>query len=460
MNSLRWNRATVARWRTALIVLATLLAAVYVGQRPSRMFLVLPIVAAGGALLLWKPAYGLLLLVVAALALPLEFGTGTEVALNPAALLIPGLVALWMVDMLRRRAWQIAPSRVNKPLFLFLLAGLLSLLVGNALWDPAVPRPGNMTLVQLAQWAILAFSASAFWLTGNLVGDERTLRRLTWTLLWVGGGLAILRVLPSIGRVIAQNTTGALDRSPFWALLAAVGGGQLLFDHELSGRRRAYLLLVLSAVLYYAFVDQRQTASNWVGVAAAAGVLFWLRFPRARRPLVVAVLVLAPFLFPTLYEFGGGEAEWQESGGSRLVLIGRVLQVTMRNPITGLGPASYRPYAGMEPLAYEGAFWVNPQINSHNNYVDLFAHGGLLGLGLLGWFFGELGGLGRRLARRFETGFVAGYVRGMQALLVAALVLMMFADWILPFVYNIGFSGFQASVLVWLFLGGLVAVER
>jgi len=27
-------------------------------------------------------------------------------------------------------------------------------------------------------------------------------------------------------------------------------------------------------------------------------------------------------------------------------------------------------------------------------------------------------------------------------------------------VYNIGFLGFQASVLVWLFLGGLVALEQ
>ena len=37
---------------------------------------------------------------------------------------------------------------------------------------------------------------------------------------------------------------------------------------------------------------------------------------------------------------------------------------------------------------------------------------------------------------------------------------MLLADWILPFVYNIGFPGFQASVLVWLFLGGLVALEN
>jgi hypothetical protein len=40
------------------------------------------------------------------------------------------------------------------------------------------------------------------------------------------------------------------------------------------------------------------------------------------------------------------------------------------------------------------------------------------------------------------------------------MVIMMLGDWILPFVYNVGFSGFQASVLVWLFLGGLVAVEQ
>ena len=40
-----------------------------------------------------------------------------------------------------------------------------------------------------------------------------------------------------------------------------------------------------------------------------------------------------------------------------------------------------------------------------------------------------------------------------------ALIIMALADWILPFVYNIGFPGFQASVLVWLFLGGLVFLE-
>ncbi len=32
----------------------------------------------------------------------------------------------------------------------------------------------------------------------------------------------------------------------------------------------------------------------------------------------------------------------------------------MRNPITGLGPAAYRPYARMKPLQYERAFYALP----------------------------------------------------------------------------------------------------
>jgi len=131
----------------------------------------------------------------------------------------------------------------------------------------------------------------------------------------------------------------------------------------------------------------------------------------------------------------------------------------LRNPITGLGPAAYRPYANATPLQYQRAYWINPLINSHNNYIDLFAHVGLLGLVLFAWFVAEIVLTGRRLHHRYHAGFSAGYINGVLAMGVGALVLMLFADWILPFVYNIGFPGFQASVLVWLFLGGTIALD-
>ena len=92
------------------------------------------------------------------------------------------------------RALPWAASPVNRPLTLFLAAGLFSWMMGLALWDPAVPQSSYFWLVSLAQWALFLFAALAFWLTANLARDEAVLRRLTWTFLWLGGGLAILGV--------------------------------------------------------------------------------------------------------------------------------------------------------------------------------------------------------------------------------------------------------------------------
>jgi hypothetical protein len=447
---------------TAAIALAVLALAFLLGQRASMLWLGLLIASFGALALLAKPTLGLFALVAAALFIPLEFGTGSDVTVNPVTLLIPAVALVWLLDQVRRGQVRVVPSPVNLPLALFLGASLLSLLIGRATWDPFVAVKGNFLLVQLAQWGIFAFSALALWLTANLVTDQRTLWRLTAFFLLLGGGVAILRLVPGLGAVLGRVTTAAFIRAPFWVLLAALAGGQLLWNRQLSLAWRGFLIAALLATLVYALVDQQEAASNWVGIGAVAGVLVWLRFPRLRGPLVALVLILALLgvLAPAVYDFAGGENEWNESGGSRLVLIERVVDVTMRNPITGLGPAAYRPYANATPLRYQGANWLAPTVNSHNNYVDIFAHSGLLGLALFGWFVLEITRLGTRLHRRYTTGFAAAYVNGMLAAGAGALVIMMFADWILPFVYNIQFVGFQASVLVWLFLGGLVALEN
>ncbi len=448
------------RWLTWLGVAGLLSAAALLGRRPSARVLALPLLALGALALLWRPALGPLAMVVAALLVPRQIGTGTDVALNAAVLIVPILLGVGVLDRVRRREMSIVSSKTNRPLLLFLLAGLLSLLAGNALWAPTVPRPANMTVVQLAQWGLFAISAGAFWLAANLVSSESWLQRLVWFFLLLAVGTAILWQIPSLRSVVQPLATTAFTRAPLWALLTAVAGGQLVFNANLGWGRRLYLFVVLGAVLHYAFVLQIESISTWLGVVVVWVVLLWLRFPKVRVVSIVAVLLLSGVLSAAVWELGGGAEEWDESGGSRLVLIERVLEVSMRNPITGLGPASYRPYAATDPLPYRGAYWVNPQVSSHNNYVDLFAHVGLLGLGLLGWFWLELGRLGWRLNKVLRPGFAAGYVNGMLAMLAASLALMLLADWILPFVYNIGFPGFQASVLVWLFWGGTVAVAQ
>lgn len=437
----------------------TLVLAAWVGLLGSQLPVLVIIAGLGGIILLQQPVLGLFGLVAATVAIPLQFNTGTEVSLNAATLLVPALAVGWALSLVRRPEWSWPASRVNPPLAGFLLAGLLSLLVGNVTWDPAVPRSGSFIMVQLAQWAIFAFAAIAFWLLPNL-SDERWLQRVMWFFLLLGGGIAILRSVPGLGSLLDQLTTAAFIRAPLWVVMSGLAGGQLLFNQELASWKKLFLVAVLIAVLYQVFFPLREAVSHWAGVAATLGMLIWFRFPRVRWVIVALAIVLAGMgiLFPTVYEFAGGEDEWATSGASRLTLIRRVLEVTMRNPITGLGPASYRNYANVEPLRYGQALWVNPRVNSHNNYVDIFAHTGLLGLGLFLWFAWELLMLGWQLSARYREGFVGGYVSGMTAVWVGSLVIMLLADWLLPFVYNIGFPGFQASLLVWLFAGGLLVI--
>jgi hypothetical protein len=357
---------------------------------------------------------------------------------------------------------EFVSSCLDQPLLLFLIAGLLSLLIGNVTWDPSVPRSGNFVVVQLAQWMIFAFSAGALWLTANLVDSEFRLRRLTWFFLAFAGITAILTVLPGLNRVINRVTTGVMQRAPFWVLLIALAAGQLLYNQEISIGPRVFLIVVVIVSIYYTFYVQRNTVSYWIGVAIVLGVLIWFRWPQLRwlGLSIVGVLAITGVLWSLVWGFAGGDDEWESSGGSRLTLIGRVVDVSMRNPITGLGPAAYRPYARTEPLLYGRALWQDPNVSSHNNYVDLFAHGGLLGLGLFVWFAAKVVLMSLELASLHNRGFSAGYVNAMLAAWISSMVLMLFADWMLPFVYNIGFPGFQASVLIWLFMGGMISIDH
>jgi O-antigen ligase len=245
-------------------------------------------------------------------------------------------------------------------------------------------------------------------------------------------------------------------------LITALAGGQLLFNPELSIMRRLYLAVLVGAMVYESTFRGRLSISEWVGVWTVMAILVWQRFPRLRwvATTTVVVLLLVGLLFPSLYSFAGGDLRWTESGASRVLLIGRVLSATAHNPLTGLGPAAYRPYTALEPLPYGTALWLHPQISAHNNYVDIYAHFGLLGLGLFVWLIAVLWRQAAAVAHSRTDGFERGYAHGIVAAWIGSLVIMALADWMLPFVYNIGFDGFQASILVWLFLGSLTVLSR
>ena len=98
--------------------------------------------------------------------------------------------------------------------------------------------------------------------------------------------------------------------------------------------------------------------------------------------------------------------------------------------------------------------------NSHNQYIDIIAQTGLIGFFCFTWFVWQVGKLGLSLRKTAPEGFPRTYVVGALGGLIGTLVAGMLGDWFIPFVYNIGYAGFRTSVLGWIFLGGLIALEN
>ena len=64
------------------------------------------------------------------------------------------------------------------------------------------------------------------------------------------------------------------------------------------------------------------------------------------------------------------------------------------------------------------------------------------------------------LSTQLPGGFARAYAYGVLAGVIATVFAGFLVDWVLPFVYNIGFTGFRASILPWIFCGALVSMER
>ncbi|MCE5307530.1 MAG: O-antigen ligase family protein, partial [Acidobacteriales bacterium] len=126
-----------------------------------------------------------------------------------------------------------------------------------------------------------------------------------------------------------------------------------------------------------------------------------------------------------------------------------------KSPLVGLGPSHYYYYTENLPIL---GWYV--KFSSHNQYMDLVAQYGFLGLAAFCWLVLEITSTALWLRPRVSTYFAHAYLIGAIAGIGGTIVSGMLADWIIPFYYNIGISGFRSSLLFWLFLGGVLALRR
>ena len=246
-------------------------------------------------------------------------------------------------------------------------------------------------------------------------------------------------------KLYADGSLGSL----FYLWLVCIPFGQVLFNTKLKPGARGLLLLITMTTLYVMGVPAYDWKSGWMPAAAGFVALVALRFGRL-APIMAVIAAIPAFQATTSAILTAGY-----SYSTRLDAWTIVLQIVKVNPITGLGPANYYWYTPLFPIR---GYAVN--FNSHSQYVDIVAQTGILGLILFFVFIWQVTKLAWSLRNRVPEGFAKGYVYSVLGGLAGSLVASWLGDWLLPFVYNVGLRGFRASVLSWIFLGGLVLLDR
>lgn len=435
-------------WMVPGLVLLLAVGLSWRGGRSSLLLALLPLLLLLGLAAVRRPGLTLTVWLLAALTLRFELGTGTQTTLNLAVLGAGGLFGLHVLRGLVSQRWAWRRTPADLPLFLLVLVALFSLLAGFLPWNAFAGRASLAS--QVGGWAVFALSAAAFWLAAQQL-DATWLRRAVTGFLALGGLYLVGRAL-GIGGLVRLLAPGA-DGSLWWVWLAALSGGLLLFARRLSSWARLGLAALLVLNVWVGW-QNRSWASGWLPVWATLAVLVWLRKPWLGAALTliggIGIWLLAQGLPTELFA-----ADAYSVDTRRLAWQILVPAVWNTNALLGWGPSNYYFYTPVYPIL---GYYVS--FNSHNQYVDLFAQVGLLGVGLFGWVVTALAVWALRLRRQVQTEFGQAYLAAALAGLAGMLVAGMLGDWLLPFVYNIGLRGMRASLLGWFFLGGLAVWSK
>jgi O-antigen ligase len=341
-------------------------------------------------------------------------------------------------------------SRLNAPALGLAVVATLSFIVGQLPWVKFVQ--GAKLLPQLAGLGIVILSVGVFLATANHVKEMKILVWITWGFLAVGAFYLALNIIPGAGgfSVYFFQSAGSI----FWIWTIVVSFSQAVYNRRLALHWRGLIGLLCLGLVYLA-AQNSDWASGWL--PPMVGIVMILLAVDIRFGLI-AVLAGVAFAIPNAIQIFNQLAQTGTEAYSWMTRVEAwriVAEIIKVNPVLGLGPSNYYHYT---PLYSILGFYL--RFNSHNQYVDLIAQFGLLGLAFYLWLFWELFRLCWRLKSQVEEGFQRAYIYGALGGIAGLLAAGMLGDWVLPFVYNVGTGGFRTSVISWVFLGGAVAIEQ
>jgi hypothetical protein len=448
----RWLGQQLHRWLQPLIIGGLLLVSAVAAYKGSPRYLLLILVLPVGvgavlAFMRW-PALGLVA-IIGTIIIPINGPSNANATMALVAL----LSGLWILDMMvRQRKIQLPSSLPIRPLLALVLVAVLSFGFGQLPWYTfAQAAPLGAQLGGLSMYVL---SAAAFLLVACYARAIRWLEWMSWLFVGLGAIFIAGYFVPGLDALTERFYTPQTTGSLFWTWLVIITFSQAVFNKSLKLGWRIALGALALATIYVGVFELREWNSGWMPPLVAIAVILWMGAPRLGFLLTLAGIAGVMPKIQKLIDVIVVEDN-AYSLMTRLEAWKIVLEIAKVNPLLGLGPANYNWYTPLFPiLGYAVRF------NSHNQYIDLIAQTGILGLVCFLWFFAAVGWLGWRIRQQVPEGFARAYVYGAIGGVAGTLAAAALGDWVIPFFYNITLGGFRASVLPWLFLGGLVALEQ
>lgn len=455
------NQSALVRWLIPLaaVALSALLATRIEALTPALPFVLAGMIALAGAALAVR--FGtfqrgiLLVMLTAGLVnfFTLPTSRDSRVVISLALSLVLLMVWGWQLLFSSRTQERLRPSPINKPLLLFVGINIFAYVWSLLIRDPLLVIWPSFPLVQIAALLVNIGLPLMALLAANKINDPKWLQILLWTLVGLGTVNVVSRLLylPTIS-LISNGSLGI-----FAACVVTSAYALLLFHRGLKMVQRLFLLVMIAANVYYYFFQSRLWLSGWLPMFVGVAIVTLIRSRRLFLVLMLASLILVADRLDDFYQ-SIVVANVNEGGLQRLDIWAVNIDHVMRHPLFGSGPGGYAVYY----VTYNPA----TARSTHNNYFDVLAQNGVVGLlafvammAMFLWIGFKTIRQVNRQADEWQDRNLAFAAAG-TAIIFAALVSMMLGDWLLPFAYNQTITGFDSAIFAWLMVGGLVALHR
>ncbi len=445
-----------------MVVIGVLVAAAWLGRAPTRSLVALMFVGVGGFVILNNRSVAIPGLLLAIAFIPVQIGTSTESSINIAMLGVAALGGIWAIDLFLDRSDPEAHTVSMWPWIALIAAGILSVFAGAAQWNPLVIVKDNFFLVQMTQLSIYVLSALAFLLTSHFTSRRKGLRIIAALVICFGLLTTFGVYVPGV-RVASYRLLlhGVNLRVCFTAFAMAIA----LFDHTLVRRWRVLLGLAAVFGVLLPMLNGGGWVAGWLPSLVAIVTLVMLRLGSKSYRVAIAVSPFVPLIAIVIMRWQISVESW--SFNTRMVAWRGLFDLVGDRWLFGLGLASYGHYwrgvlgifSYLDPETGYLHFTNAPQVNMHNNYLDVFGQMGVIGVLALAWLLIALLLNAWRVFHAEPAGFGKAYAAAAVGILVAMSAASVLGDWLFPFVYNIGLDGFRDSSVTWLVLGGLLVLK-